>query len=133
MGFIHGYYRPALALVPGAAAHYRARLDRRIYPSVGIALVPVLGSSLFPKADATHFLVMVDTPNGSSLAETDRALRFAEDKVQDLPGVQNWFTNLGHGNPQIYYNHIVRQDSANYRRNHGAAEGIRHAPHAARP
>ena len=113
MGFIHGYYRPAL--------HWcLARPRFTVLASIGgsillsLALIPVLGSSLFPKADATHFLVMVDTPNGSSLAETDRALRFAEDQVNDLPGVQNWFTNVGHGNPQIYYNHIVRQESANY-------------------
>ena len=27
--------------------------------------------------------------------------------------VRNYFANLGHGNPQIYYNHIVRNDAAN--------------------
>ena len=31
-----------------------------------------------------------------------------------MPAVKSWFTNLGHGNPQIYYNHIVRKDSPNY-------------------
>ena len=31
-----------------------------------------------------------------------------------LPAVKSWFTNLGHGNPQIYYNHIVRKDAPNY-------------------
>ena len=43
------------------------------------ALVPVIGSSLFPKADTPQFLINITTPNGSSFAETDRALRFAED------------------------------------------------------
>ncbi len=113
MGFIHHYYRPAL--------HWcLARPRLAVLASIGgsillsAALVPVLGSSLFPKADATQLLIMVDTPNGSSLAETDRALRFVEDKVRQLPDVQNWFANLGHGNPQVYYNHIVRQDSSSY-------------------
>ena len=27
---------------------------------------------------------------------------------------KSWFANLGHGNPQIYYNHIQRNDAANY-------------------
>jgi multidrug efflux pump subunit AcrB len=31
-----------------------------------------------------------------------------------MPEVKSWFSNLGHGNPQIYYNHIQRNDAANY-------------------
>ena len=31
-----------------------------------------------------------------------------------MPEVKSWFANLGHGNPQIYYNHIQRNDAANY-------------------
>ena len=31
-----------------------------------------------------------------------------------MPEVKSWFANLGHGNPQIYYNHIVRKDAPNY-------------------
>ena len=33
-----------------------------------------------------------------------------------MPEVKSWFANLGHGNPQIYYNHIVRKDASNYAR-----------------
>ena len=113
MAIIHRYYNPAL--------HWcLARPRTTVLASIGgsillsVLLVPVLGSSLFPKADATQFLIMVDTPNGTSLTETDRALQFVEAQVRRLPGVQNWFANLGHGNPQVYYNHIVRQDSASY-------------------
>jgi multidrug efflux pump subunit AcrB len=113
MGAIHRYYRPAL--------HYcLARPRVTVFAALGGALllagalVPVLGSSLFPKADTPRFLIQIDAPNGTSFAETDRALRFAESKIATLPQVKNWFANLGHGNPQIYYNHIVRKDSANY-------------------
>ena len=45
----------------------------------------IIGFSLFPKADTPHFLVTVETPDGSSLAETDRALRFVETKLRKLP------------------------------------------------
>ena len=113
MGAIHRYYRPAL--------HYcLARPRATVAVALGGALlltgllVPVLGSSLFPKADTPRFLIQVDAPNGTSLEETDRALRFAESKIATLPEVKNWFANLGHGNPQVYYNHIVRKDAANY-------------------
>ena len=113
MGVIHNYYRPAL--------HWcLARPKFTVAAALGgslllsAALVPVLGSSLFPKADTPQFLIQVKSPNGSSLAETDRALRVVEAELAKMPEVQSWFANLGHGNPQIYYNHIQRNDAANY-------------------
>jgi multidrug efflux pump subunit AcrB len=113
MGVIHNYYRPAL--------HWcLARPKFTVAAALGgslllsAALVPVLGSSLFPKADTPQFLVQVNSPNGSSLAETDRALREVEAELAKMPEVRSWFANLGHGNPQIYYNHIQRNDAANY-------------------
>jgi multidrug efflux pump subunit AcrB len=113
MGAIHRYYRPAL--------HYcLARPRTTVVTALGGALlltgalVPLLGSSLFPKADTPVFLISISTPTGSSLAETDRALRFAEGALEkSREQLDGWFSNLGHGNPQIYYNHIVSSDSAN--------------------
>jgi Cation/multidrug efflux pump len=113
MGAIHRYYRPAL--------HYcLARPKRTAVIAIGGSLlisaliVPIIGSSLFPKADTPQFLISIEAPNGTSLAETDRALRFVEAQLAKMPEVQNWFSNLGHGNPQIYYNHIMRNDATNY-------------------
>jgi len=112
MGAIHRYYRPALRR---CLARPRSTVIVAIGGSlllVGL-LVPVLGSSLFPKADTPQFLISISTPNGSSFAETDRALRFTEDALRRNPEVRNWFANLGHGNPQVYYNHLVSPDAAN--------------------
>ncbi|HEY0025251.1 MAG TPA: efflux RND transporter permease subunit [Longimicrobium sp.] len=72
------------------------------------ALVPVVGFSLFPKAGTPQFLVDIDTPDGSSLDETDRAARFAERALAQMPGVQGVMTNVGRGNPQVYYNVVPR-------------------------
>jgi len=113
MGVIHHYYRPAL--------HWcLARPRLTVFAALGgslllsVALVPVIGSSLFPKADTPQFLVQVQAPNGTSLSETDRALRVVEDELSKMPEVKSWFANLGHGNPQIYYNHIPANDASNY-------------------
>jgi multidrug efflux pump subunit AcrB len=113
MGGIHRYYRPALHY---CLARPRATVAAAIGGSllVSALLVPVLGSSLFPKADTPQFLVQIDTPTGTSYAETDRALRFVEDEVRKIPGIKSVFSNLGRGNPQVYYNHIQRQESAAY-------------------
>ena len=56
----------------------------------------------------------MQTPDGSSLAETDRALRFVEEKLKAMPEVASYFTNIGHGNPKIYYNQFPPESETNY-------------------
>jgi multidrug efflux pump subunit AcrB len=113
MGGIHKFYKP---LLHRALARPKRTVALSLIACV-LIVVPVgawIGFSLFPKADTPHFLVHVKTPEGSSLAETDRALRFAEQQVQSMPGLASYFSNLGHGNPKIYYNVIPREDAPNY-------------------
>ncbi|HEX2202276.1 MAG TPA: efflux RND transporter permease subunit [Longimicrobium sp.] len=76
-----------------------------------LAMVPVVGFSLFPKAGTPQFLVDVETPDGSSLAETDRAARFAERVLAGRPEVEAVMTNVGRDNPQVYYNVIPRSEN----------------------
>ncbi len=113
MGAIHRYYRPAL--------HYcLARPKATVLTAIGGALllsallVPVIGSSLFPKADTPQFLITVQAPDGTSLADTDAALHFVEERLAHMPAVKSWFANLGHGNPQIYYNVVPHGEAVNY-------------------
>ena len=113
MAAIHRYYRPAL--------HYCLSRPRATVASalggallVSTLLFTFMGSSLFPKADTPLFLVTVEMPNGSSFAATGQALAFVEQRLATHPEVSSYFSNLGHGNPKVYYNHIVRNDAANY-------------------
>jgi multidrug efflux pump subunit AcrB len=69
-----------------------------------LALVPVVGFSLFPKAGTPQFLVSVETPAGWAMAQTDSAARLVESILQRRPEVRSVFTNVGRGNPRIYYN-----------------------------
>ena len=113
MGLIHRYYRPALHF---CLARTRATVTVAIGGSLllSLALIALLGSSLFPKADTPQFLIDVQAPNGASFAATDRALRFVETRLAATREVRAWYANLGHGNPQVYYNQIVRNDSSNF-------------------
>jgi multidrug efflux pump subunit AcrB len=113
MGAIERWYRPALAF---CLARPRATAAVALGGSVALSLllVPVIGSSLFPKADTPMFLVAVETPNGSSLAETDRAVRAVEEELRGMPEVESWFTNLGRGNPMVFYNVIPTENAPNY-------------------
>ena len=79
-----------------------------------LALIPVVGFSLFPKAGIPQFLVTVEAPEGSSIVEVDRATRFVEGTLIGQPGIRDVYTNVGRGNPQVYYNHLSLGEKANF-------------------
>ena len=111
MGGIHRIYGPALRW---GLARPRATLAAALGVFVlSLALIPAIGFSLFPTADIPQFRVRIEAPDGASLAETDRALRFVEEKLAATAGIHWWFSNLGQENPRIYYNVLSRNSSAN--------------------
>ncbi len=69
-----------------------------------LALVPVVGFSIFPASEKPMFMINIETPLGTSLARTDSVARYVEDNIKNIPGLKNYTTNTGHGNPRIYYN-----------------------------
>ncbi|MBX9929668.1 MAG: efflux RND transporter permease subunit [Gemmatimonadaceae bacterium] len=77
------------------------------------ALVPFVGFSLFPKAGTPQFLVDIEAPNGASLTATDSAARFAERTLLAHPNVRGVFSNVGKGNPFVYYNMGGKGEAAN--------------------
>jgi multidrug efflux pump subunit AcrB len=102
MRVIEGSYRPVLALAlrwPRASL----ALATAIFLA-SLALVPAIGFSLFPAAGTPQFLVRVETADGASLAETDRAVRFVESTLDAHDEIAWRIANVGHGNPWIYYN-----------------------------
>ena len=111
MRAIHGIYGPALRWGLGRP---RATLAAALGIFVlSLALVPAIGFSLFPTADIPQFRVRIEAPDSASLADTDRALRFVEEKLAATPGIRWWFSNLGQENPRIYYNVLSRHSAAN--------------------
>jgi len=102
MRLVDGSYRRVLHT---ALARPRATLAVAAALFLGsLALIPAVGFSLFPKAGLPEFRVTVETPDGSSLAETDRAVRFVEGVLARVPEVKSVMANVGHGNPRVYYN-----------------------------
>lgn len=78
-----------------------------------LALIPAVGFSLFPKAGTPQFHVDIETPDGSSLDETNRAVRFTEKVIGAHPSVRGMFSNVGKDNPPVYYNVFQRAEAAN--------------------
>ena len=111
MQIIHNVYGPALRW---ALARPKSTLLAALGLFVVIAAtIPVIGFSLFPSADVPQFVIRVDAPDGASVEETDRALRFVEARLAEHPEVKRWYTHLGHGTPFVYYNYFSQGRTAN--------------------
>ncbi|CAN1542829.1 AcrB Cation/multidrug efflux pump [Sphingomonadaceae bacterium] len=67
-------------------------------------LVPVLGFSLFPDADASYFRVKIDAEQGTSLDETQRIVRKVSDILAKEPTIEVRAENVGRFNPSVFYN-----------------------------
>jgi multidrug efflux pump subunit AcrB len=79
-----------------------------------LSLIPVVGFSLFPKSEKPMFMVNIETPEGTNLYETDRIAHYVEGELSKHPQIRSYATNVGKGNPRIYYNVIQRNESENY-------------------
>ncbi|WP_209329711.1 efflux RND transporter permease subunit [Lunatimonas salinarum] len=71
---------------------------------VSLLLFPVIGFKLFPTSEKPIFLVNVKMPLQTSLHEGNRITRMVEDSLKRNELIRYFSTNVGKGNPQIYYN-----------------------------
>ncbi|MEP6795121.1 MAG: efflux RND transporter permease subunit, partial [Saprospiraceae bacterium] len=67
-------------------------------------LIPKIGFSLFPVSEKPMFNVDIHTPDGTTLKETNRIARLVEQDLLNTPNVISVSTNVGKGNPRVYYN-----------------------------
>ncbi|GCC52681.1 AcrB/AcrD/AcrF family protein [Chryseotalea sanaruensis] len=105
---------------------YAVLLDKALakpWWTIGIALVifiaslqlfPVIGFSLFPASEKPQFLVEITTPLQSNLAYTDSITKEIEKELSQYDEVQYVATNVGKGNPRIYYNVIPENERTDY-------------------
>lgn len=67
-------------------------------------LFPIIGFKLFPTSEKAIFMVNVRMPQQTSLSDGDRITRMIEDSLSKSRLVKYYTSNIGKGNPQIYYN-----------------------------
>ncbi len=79
-----------------------------------LLLVKVIGVSFFPKAEKAQFMVQITVPEQSDIRYTDKAARTVEAIFDTIPLVKRYATNVGHGNPRIYYNLMSREMQKNF-------------------
>lgn len=74
-----------------------------------------VGVSFFPKAEKPQLLIDIDLPDGTNLDKTDKVVKQVEAILDTIDFVDYYASNIGHGNPRIYYNVF----SHNYANNYG--------------
>lgn len=72
-------------------------------------LFPLAGFKLFPTSEKPMFLINIKMPLQANIPESDRAARLVEAELKKHEEIIYYTSNVGKGNPQIYYN-VHQQD-----------------------
>jgi multidrug efflux pump subunit AcrB len=93
---------------------YTALLVTFTIVGLGFLVVPQMGFSLFPKSEKPQFYINIELPSSASLNQTDSVTKQVEKILSKYPEVTYFTSNIGKGNPQVYYNVIQRNEQANF-------------------
>jgi multidrug efflux pump subunit AcrB len=77
-------------------------------------LFKVVGFRLFPTSEKPQFLVNISMPLQSNLGATDSVARLVEGELKKEKQIEYFTTNVGKGNPRIYYNVIPENEKADF-------------------
>jgi multidrug efflux pump subunit AcrB len=77
-------------------------------------LFSVVGFGLFPASEKPQFIINTITPLQTNLDQTDAMARVVDSVVSRIPEVQFFATNVGKGNPRIYYNVIQENERSDF-------------------
>lgn len=69
-----------------------------------LALIPVVGFSLFPPSEKPQFMIHINTTLQANIQQTDSITKQIEAQLKQIPSVKYFTSNVGKGNPRVYYN-----------------------------
>jgi len=72
-------------------------------------LFPFAGFKLFPTSEKPMFLINIKLPLQANIPESDRVTKLIEKELKNHEQIVYYTSNVGKGNPQIYYN-VHQQD-----------------------
>lgn len=79
-----------------------------------LQLFPVIGFSLFPASEKPQFIINTITPLQTNLEKTDSVTLYVEQALSEIPEVQYYASNVGKGNPRVYYNVIQENERTDF-------------------
>lgn len=109
---IHGSYSrlldtalryPKLTLIAAAAIFF-----------LSTQLLGVVGFGLFPASEKAQFVINTITPLQTNISRTDSIASYVDEAVSEIPEVTYFATNVGKGNPRVYYNVIQENERTDF-------------------
>lgn len=79
-----------------------------------LQLFPVIGFSLFPASEKPQFMIEITTPLQSNLTHTNNIAKEIESELRNYKEIKYFASNVGKGNPRIYYNVIPENERTDY-------------------
>jgi multidrug efflux pump subunit AcrB len=77
-------------------------------------LFPVIGFGLFPASEKPQFIINTITPLQTNIEKTDSVSRYVEEVVREIPEVKYFASNVGKGNPRVYYNVVQENERTDF-------------------
>ena len=117
------FLRTLQKLISGS---YSRLLDRALkYPIIttiiagviffaSLQLFPVVGFGLFPASEKPQFIINTLAPLQTNLGHTDSVATYVEKVLREEPAVKYFATNVGKGNPRVYYNVIQENEHTDF-------------------
>lgn len=81
---------------------------------LSLGLFKAIGFRLFPTSEKPQFLVNINMPLQSNLEATNEMAKYVEKELKNNPEVEYYTTNVGKGNPRIYYNVIPENEKPDF-------------------
>ncbi|MFL9829315.1 efflux RND transporter permease subunit [Flavobacterium sp. ST-87] len=92
-------------IMPKALKFPKTTITISIFLSViAFGLFSVAGFKLFPNSEKPMFLINIKMPLQANISESDRVTKIVESELKKHKEIVYFTSNVGHGNPQIYYN-----------------------------
>ena len=117
------FMRGLKKVIHGSYARLLDRSLNRPALTIGIAaalfgfslyIFNIIGFSLFPSSEKPQFLINITAPPQSNILYTDNITRGIEEELKKVPGITYFASNVGKGNPRIYYNEVPENERLEY-------------------
>ncbi|RFS26409.1 AcrB/AcrD/AcrF family protein [Chitinophaga silvatica] len=79
-----------------------------------LGLFKAIGFSLFPSSEKPQFLINILAPPQSNLTYTNTIVQQIEKELKQEPVISSFASNVGKGNPRIYYNEGQENERSDY-------------------
>ncbi len=79
-----------------------------------LGIFRIIGFSLFPPSEKPQFMINITAPPQSNLGYTDQVTKDIEKVLRRESAVKYFASNIGKGNPRIYYNVVQRSEHSDF-------------------